>query len=174
MIPETIYIRKAGPDDLAILQQTGKDTFYETFAPVNSEADMARYLSDSFSDHKVREELNHPETAFYLAFSGAEPVGYLKVNNGSAQTELQDNTSLEIERIYVLASWQGKKVGQLLFETALEIARSQQKAYIWLGVWEKNSKAIRFYEKNGFVAFDQHLFRLGDDIQTDIMMKKML
>ena len=90
----------------------------------------------------------------------------------SAQTELKDEISLEIERIYVKKAHQGKKVGQVLFERALETARLQNKTYLWLGVWEENLKAIRFYEKNGFVAFDKHIFKFGEDEQTDIMMKK--
>jgi diamine N-acetyltransferase len=85
-----------------------------------------------------------------------------------------NNNSLEIERIYVLQEFQGKKVGQMLFGKAVEIAKQKNADYIWLGVWEKNIKAIRFYEKNGFVPFGKHLFKLGDDEQTDIMMKLVL
>lgn len=72
------------------------------------------------------------------------------------------------------SDYHGKKVGQILYKKALEIALLQNKAYLWLGVWEENSKAIRFYEKNGFVAFDKHIFKFGEDEQTDVMMKKEL
>ncbi len=85
--------------------------------------------------------------------------------------EIKDKNYLEIERIYVLKEYHGKKVGQLLYENAIKIAKSKNAEYVWLGVWEKNPRAIRFYEKNGFVAFDKHIFKLGNDKQTDIMMK---
>ena len=68
----------------------------------------------------------------------------------------------------------GKKVGQLLYEKAMAIAGELAVNYVWLGVWEKNARAIRFYSKNGFEPFDKHIFKLGDDVQTDIMMKKPL
>jgi len=94
------------------------------------------------------------------------------LNFGQAQTEVKDNKALEIERIYVLKEFQGKKVGQLLYEKAMQIAIQKNAAYVWLGVWEKNPKAINFYKKNSFVEFDKHLFMLGNDQQTDIMMRK--
>ena len=81
---------------------------------------------------------------------------------------------MEIERIYVSSSYYGEGVGQLLFEKALQIARDNAKNCIWLGVWEHNPRAIRFYEKNGFTPFDQHIFKLGDEEQTDILMKRIL
>ena len=101
-------------------------------------------------------------------------LGYLKLNMGESQTELKDNDALEIERIYVLKDFHGKKVGQLLFDKAITIAKELQLAYVWLGVWEENKKALQFYTKNGFVEFDQHVFVLGDEAQTDIMMKLAL
>ncbi len=111
---------------------------------------------------------------FYFARVDGVLAGYLKLNFGVSQTELKDPKAIEIERIYVLKAFQGKRVGQALYEHALQLARDRGVDYIWLGVWEQNHKAIRFYEKNGFVAFDKHLFMLGDDPQTDIMMKLKL
>lgn len=170
----SIVLKKAVSADLQTLQQIGKETFYETFSKHNSEAEMQKYLAESFASEKILKELNTPESQFFIAWEDESPVGYLKVNSGKAQTELQDRTAIEIERIYVKSSHQGKKVGQLLFDKALEIARQQNKKYIWLGVWEENKKAVNFYTKNGFTEFDKHIFRLGNDEQTDLMMKKVL
>jgi len=170
----SIVLKKAISADLQTLQQIGKETFYETFSKHNSEAEMQKYLAESFASEKILKELNTPESQFFIAWEDESPVGYLKVNSGKAQTELQDGTAIEIERIYVKSSHQGKKVGQLLFDKALEIARQQNKNYIWLGVWEENKKAVNFYTKNGFTEFDKHIFRLGNDEQTDLMMKKVL
>ena len=135
---------------------------------------MQKYLEESFSSEKMSKEINTPESRFFIAWEEENPVGYLKVNTGKAQTELQDDFSLEIERIYVKSSHHGKKVGQLLYEKALEIASEEGKKYIWLGFWEENKRAVSFYKKNGFEEFDKHIFRLGSEEQTDLMMKKVL
>lgn len=74
----------------------------------------------------------------------------------------------------MLKEFHGKKVGQILYEKALKLAQEINADFVWLGVWEQNSRAIRFYEKNGFMAFDKHIFKLGNDEQTDIMMKLTL
>ncbi len=103
-----------------------------------------------------------------------EVIGYLKINFGESQTELKDTKALEIERIYVSRELQGKKVGQILYDKAIQIANQKETEYVWLGVWEENPRAISFYKKNGFVEFDKHIFKLGDDEQTDIMMKLKL
>ena len=96
---------------------------------------------------------------------------HLKINFGQSQTEIKDEDTLEIERIYVLEEFHGKKIGQILYEKAIELAKKNKVNYVWLGVWEQNPRAIRFYEKNGFMQFDKHIFKLGNDEQTDIMMK---
>jgi len=169
-----IQVKKATTYDLSTVQRIGRETFIETFADSNTEEDMNKYLESSFSDSRLTDELNNPESLFYIAWEDDKPVGYLKLNTGIAQTELQDQKALEIERIYVKSSHLGKKVGQLLYEKALDVALQQHNSYLWLGVWEKNPRAIRFYEKNGFIAFDKHIFKMGDDEQVDIMMKKEL
>jgi ribosomal protein S18 acetylase RimI-like enzyme len=171
---EHIKISKASIRDIETMQQIGRQTFFETFGQSNTDADMKKYLEDNFSKDKVSAEINNPDSLFYIAWDVQSPIGYLKVNTGQAQTELQDESSLEIERIYVLSAYHGKKVGQLLYDKALEVAGLLEKSSIWLGVWEENPRAIGFYKKNGFVEFDKHVFKLGDDEQTDIMMKKKL
>jgi GNAT superfamily N-acetyltransferase len=162
------------PDDITQLQSIGRDTFSETFAEVNTEENMRTYLEGSFSIARLTEEVNNGASQFYFAILEGVVIGYLKINLGQAQTELKDDQALEIERIYVRKAYHGKKVGQVLYEKAMDIAGEIGVNYVWLGVWEKNSKAIRFYTKNGFVPFDKHIFKLGDDVQTDIMMKKLV
>ena len=169
-----IEITQVTLNDLERLQKIGRQTFFETFASGNTEENMEKYLDEGFSTAKLTAELSDQNAAFYFATLDKAVVGYLKINFGQAQTELKDDKALEIERIYVLKEFHGKKVGQLLYEYALQIARQKNADYVWLGVWEENPKAIRFYEKNGFVAFDKHVFKLGDDEQTDIMMKLSL
>ena len=169
-----ITIIKVTTNDVASLQCIGKQTFYETFATGNTEEDMQMYLNESFNTDKLIIELQEQNSEFYFALLNNEPIGYLKLNFGEAQTELKDETAIEIERIYVLKEFHGKQVGQLLCDQALQTAKQASANYIWLGVWEKNLRAINFYTKNGFEEFDKHLFKLGKDEQIDIMMKLKL
>ncbi|WP_312190331.1 GNAT family N-acetyltransferase, partial [Sphingobacterium sp.] len=171
---ENIEIKKVTVNDLEQLQKIGKQTFSETFSSSNTEENMAKYLDEGFSTEKLTAELSDRSSEFYFALLNEQVIGYLKLNFGQSQTELQDNKALEIERIYVLQAYHGKKVGQLLYDRSMQVAQRENVHYVWLGVWEENPRAIRFYQKNGFVEFDKHIFKLGDDEQTDIMMKKIL
>ena len=169
-----VEIIKIGLGEIEQLQNIGRKTFVETFASVNSEENMQKYLEESYSREILTTELTNPNAEFYFAKHGNTVLGYLKINLGLAQTENKNHNALEIERIYVLEEFQGRQVGQILFQTALNIAKDRDAEYLWLGVWEENAKAIKFYKKNGLVEFDKHIFRLGDDEQTDIMMKLIL
>ena len=166
-----IEIKKVFITDLNKLQNIGRQTFRETFSEDNTEADMKNYLDESFSNDKLTLELNNQHSEFYFAELDTKVIGYLKINDAQAQTEDIDQRSLEIERIYVTKEFHGKHVGQILYDKALQIAKQKHLEYVWLGVWEKNTRAINFYKKNGFVAFDKHIFKLGNDEQTDILMK---
>ena len=164
-------IRAININDLLALQLISKQTFTETFASSNTKENMDKYLEEALSLEKLTEELSNPNSFFYFIEDKHTPIGYLKLNMGASQTELNDNAALEIERIYVKQAYQGKKVGQQLYEKAIQVAKEKGVNYIWLGVWEENHKAIQFYTKNGFTSFDKHIFTLGDEEQTDIMMK---
>lgn len=166
-----VEIRKISKEDVLQLQTISRQTFYETFAAGNTEENMKKYMEEGFSIEKLLSELSNKDSEFYFAYSNHDIIGYLKLNFGKTQTEIRDETAAEIERIYVLQEYHGKHIGQLLFEKAIQICKERKSAYVWLGVWEENPRAIKFYKKNGFVEFDKHIFKLGDDEQTDIMMK---
>lgn len=167
-------IKRVTPKDIPQLQKLSRQTFFETFSLVNSEQNMNIYLEKELSIEKLTAELEDNNSEFYFGTLNDEAIGYLKINFGESQTELKDEKAIEIERIYVLKEFHRKKVGQCLYEKALQIAKQKNAQYIWLGVWEKNDRAIDFYKKNGFVEFDKHFFKLGSDEQTDIMMKLAL
>jgi ribosomal protein S18 acetylase RimI-like enzyme len=169
-----IIIQPASPLDLAALQAIGRTTFEEAFAANNSEENLAAYLEEGFSKQKLEAELRNENSQFYFALETDKVIGYLKVNFGDAQSEKQDPNALEIERIYVLQQYHGKQVGALLYEQALAIAKTRKAPYMWLGVWVENPRAIRFYQKQGFVEFGEHIFQLGEEAQRDVLMKKML
>ncbi|PVY37260.1 GNAT family N-acetyltransferase [Pontibacter virosus] len=171
---DNIAIKKVTLSDVAQLQKISRQTFSETFSVGNTEDNLKKYLEEGLSVEKLTAELRDNNSQFYFATIDDKVVGYLKLNSGQAQTELKDDKGLEIERIYVLKAYHGKRVGQVLYEHAIHIARQLNVDYVWLGVWEENPRAISFYKKNGFVEFDRHVFKLGDDEQTDIMMRLQL
>lgn len=159
------------PSELNELLEIGSSTFADSFGALNNKEDFDQYMEKSFNLAKITEEYNNPDSHFYFACQQENLVGYLKLNEGEAQTEKGLHNALEIERIYVRFGQQGKGIGQLLFDKALEVARENNFEQVWLGVWDRNSDAIRFYERNGFEKFATHPFKLGTDDQTDILMK---
>lgn len=167
----SIIVSEVASHQLSALQLISAQTFSETFTAHNTKEDMTNYIESSFNLVNLKSQLDNNNSKFYFATDGEEVVGYLKINWGNAQSESLGNTSLEVERIYVLKSYQGKNVGHALYQKALEVATELNFDFIWLGVWEKNDRAIQFYQKNGFVEFDKHLFKLGKDVQTDLLMK---
>jgi diamine N-acetyltransferase len=169
-----VEVRRASIKDLYQLQEIGRLTFTEAFAALNSEENFNQYLKKAFSLEKLTTELLDSNSEFYFAVFQSVVMGYLKLNFGPSQTDIQDNKSVEIERIYVLKAHQGKKVGQFLLDFALKLSKLANAEYVWLGVWEENPKAIKFYQKNGFAEFDRHTFKLGNEEQTDLMMKLSL
>ena len=171
---ELIEVKQVTLKEIEQLQEIGRKTFYETFSAGNTEENMKKYLEEGFSKEKLIGELSNPNSEIYFATLHNNVIGYLKLNVGQSQTELKDEGALEIERIYVLKEFHGKKVGQILYEKAMEVARQKNADYVWLGVWEENPRAINFYKKNGFEECDKHILKLGDDEQTDIMMKLKL
>lgn len=169
-----VKISLVHPSEVEELLSLSRKTFYDAFEHLNNKDDFEAYTSIAFTAQKLLTELENPHSQFYFAIIDDQKVGYIKLNDSSAQTELQDDNAVEIERVYVLASQQGKKIGNQLLDFAIDKARAEGKLYIWLGVWEHNQAAQRFYERNGFKAFGSHRFWVGNDEQTDILMRKEL
>lgn len=167
-----IRIEKCTEAELSPLRDLAMLTFRATYAAQNTEEVMAEYLQQAFNELQLRAELNHPESEFYVLKRGTDWLGYIKLNEGSAQTEAREDNALEIERIYVHPQYQGRGLGKRLLWEALSIARQKRKERIWLGVWEHNPKAIQFYIAQGFVRSGTHVFRIGGEDQTDWVMEK--
>ncbi len=169
-----LIIKKVVLKEVTDLEKISRKTFLEAYSAGNPEEDLVQYLDEEVSLEKLKLELKNKDSEFYFAILDNEIIGYLKINFSQAQTEIKDDKSLEIQRIYVLEEFQGKRIGKSLYQKAVEIASQKDLDYLWLGVWKENSHAIQFYEKIGFVAFDKHIFQLGSDAQIDIMMKLQL
>jgi ribosomal protein S18 acetylase RimI-like enzyme len=140
---ENIHIVSVIIDDIDQLQKIGRQTFFETFSASNSEENMQNYLTEGFSTDKLNSELTDENAEFYFAKINNDVIGYLKLNFGASQTEIKDDKALEIERIYVLKEFHGKKVGQILYDKAIEIAKQKYADFVWLGVWEERLTFIR-------------------------------
>lgn len=146
-------------------------TFCETFMDDNSQEDMENYLKENFSYEQLENEVSNQDSKFFIVRHHEEVVAYMKINFDKAQTEEGHSNTLEVQRIYVLKEYKGKRIGKLLMQKAIKIAKDNGLNYIWLGVWEHNLSAIKFYEKQGFKKFSTHIFKLGDDEQIDYLMK---
>jgi diamine N-acetyltransferase len=173
MMPDINFIT-AGLDDLGELQELSVLTFHQAFAGLNTESNMKYYMDQAFSPDQLLQELGDRNSLFLLLQTSGTSIGYLKLNFAPAQTDLNDPLSLEIQRIYVHPDYQNLKLGEKMILKAVEIAEDHQLRYLWLGVWEKNLRAIRFYERHGFAVSGQHPFPFGDEMQTDLIMKRYL
>jgi ribosomal protein S18 acetylase RimI-like enzyme len=169
-----VTIKKVELAEAGSLLDFSKKTFYDFFAHLNDLSNIDAYSAAAFTLDKITSELSDPDSEFYFAILDGELAGYLKLNFGDAQTEFRDEKALEVERIYVSGEHHGKHIGRQLLNFAVETAINKQLDYVWLGVWEHNHKAIGFYRHHGFEVFSSHEFLLGDDRQTDLLMRKML
>jgi ribosomal protein S18 acetylase RimI-like enzyme len=172
--PESYKIRLATTDDAALLCTFGAKAFRDTFGAANTEENMNLYVNANFTQEKLRQELIDPLSVFLTVYDGETLAGYVKLGTGHEPAALGPKRALEIERIYAGASYLGKRVGLTLMNAAIRHARMNGFEVLWLGVWEHNVKARRFYEKYGFETFGSHIFVLGTDAQTDLLMKKVL
>jgi len=141
---------------------------------MNTEENMKYFLEHHYSEEKLLSEILNPDSRFFFAKIKNTIIGYLKINRKGAQTVLPNDDGLEVERIYIDEAFKGRGIGKLFIDKTIESAKKFKAAYIWLGVWEHNKRAIRFYEKNGFIPYSSHIFKLGDDEQTDLLLKMTL
>ena len=167
-------MKKCTLEDLQTLREISIETFYETFKEQNSPENMKSYLESAFTLKKLEKELSNTLSQFFFVYIAHEIAGYLKVNISDAQSEEMGEESLEIERIYIRNKFQRHGLGKVLLNKALDVAREYNKKNIWLGVWEKNEKAITFYKKMGFTTIGAHSFFMGDEEQFDLIMNKTL
>ncbi len=157
--------------NLDTLIAIGKRTFTESFQEQNNPDDFSDYLESAFSKATILSELKDPNTSFYFVYRGTIKVGYFKINKAASQTDIKDDNAIELERIYVLKEHQGQRIGNYILNWVMDYARSKNKRYVWLGVWERNAKAIDFYRRYGFVKFGTHPYYIGKDRQTDWLMR---
>jgi GNAT superfamily N-acetyltransferase len=170
----SLSTRRATVDDAHLLSAFARRVFFETFAADNDPADMAMYLEDAFTESKQRGELADPARVCLLVEHKGVLVAYASVFNGSGNEHVTGAHPVELERFYVDRAWHGRGVAAPLMAAVRAVAAAWGGDALWLGVWERNAKAIRFYEKQGFARVGAQTFRLGSDEQQDAVMRAPL
>ncbi|MFL6253999.1 MAG: GNAT family N-acetyltransferase [Pyrinomonadaceae bacterium] len=169
-----VTIRRADAVDAGLLTELGARTFSETFAADNNPEDVAAYLASSFNLAQQAAELADPAATFFIAEVGGVAAGYAKLHAGEPAEGVGGAKPVELVRLYVSREWLGRGVGEALMRACVDEAQRAGHETIWLGVWERNGRAQAFYRKWNFRAVGEHVFQLGSDPQTDILMERAL
>ena len=180
-----LRIRRLGAGDAELVRELARRTFTETFKGATSDEDLYKFLDEAYEVGLLRQELVAPGSEYFVAEIRGEdvagvalqryiPVGYLKVNVGQAQTEPMGEDAFEVQRIYVLQGFKGRRIGSVLMTLAELRARAAGKRRMWLGVWEFNYPAQKFYHAKGFERIGEHTFVTGTEAQTDWLLARDL
>jgi diamine N-acetyltransferase len=169
---ENLRLIHADVSHASLLAKLALDTFCESFEKLNNPEDFWAYVNEAFHESKIKEEISEPGSLYMLAYVNDELAGYARVRQS---TEVNHNfpgiKTLELQRIYALQKFIGKGIGKALINYCFELAKKQGAEILWLGVWEHNHRAQQFYKKLGFEQFGSHVFMIGKDAQTDLLMK---
>ncbi|MDB4877531.1 MAG: hypothetical protein JWM41_3977 [Gemmatimonadetes bacterium] len=172
-VERTIQLRRADTGDARLLAQLGARLFEQAFGSANTPEDMRMYLEGAFSVAIQTEELGDTERMTWIAEdAGKAAVGYVMLRRGTRSDGVVGGSTAEIQRVYVDQAWHGQHVGEALINACVEQARAWHCDVLWLAVWDRNARAIRFYEKMGFRAVGSQTFTLGSDVQQDIVMSR--
>ena len=167
-----ITIRQANAADVDTIVSLGRKTFVETYGDTNKKEEVVTYMDNMFNQERIEKEINTFGERFFIACVGDLPVGFTKLSENKIPKGLNGKKKIQVERIYVLKEYQGFKIGTELIEKVLSVAGGEGYKIVWLSVWQKNNKAIQFYQKAGFVIYDTDTFQFGEEVHDDFLMKK--
>jgi len=171
-----LKIRRGSPADAETLAPLAVIIFNDAFAanPLNKPEDMRLYISEAFSVEQTRRELAETDSIFFIAEMAGEMIGYAKLKERSTEDCVTGENPIELQRLYVAKDFHGQGIADKLMNECFAVAAEKKYQTMWLGVWEYNFRAQKFYEKLGFRQVGKHVFRLGSDAQTDLVMEKSL
>lgn len=169
-----MLIREATLADLPKLRALAISVFTNTFEHLNNPEDFRTFLAETYSEEKMTEEFAEPGAVYLVAADGENLTAYARVRENHEVDNILVTRHLELQRLYTDIPWQGKGVAKALMDACEKIALERGKDWIWLGVWEHNPKAIHYYQKHGYQRFSEHSFMLGNDKQTDWLMRKKI
>ncbi len=171
---EALNIRPLAANDISVLLPLAHGAFVAAYGAHNSNDLMTDYANAAFSVPQFEKELSDPDSYFIGVFENELLMGFVKLKHSTAPGCVEAAKTIEIERIYTAASETGRGIGHLLMEAAVDCAKQLQQAAIWLGVWQENSRAVAFYEREGFAIKGEKVFMLGSDAQRDHVMVKYI
>ncbi len=166
-----LSIRQADISDTKIICALGVTTFYEAYFEQDDSGDLANYVLENFSRAQIEAEINNTDSTFFIGELNGKAVGYAKLRENSTVDCLENENAVELHRIYILERAKGKGVGKKLLNWCFETARAKGFESLWLGVWEQNSAALKFYEKIGFVKVGELQFPYGETVGTNFVLK---
>jgi len=167
-------LRPATSQDSAKLSELAERVFCETFAPDNSPEDMKLYCDKHFGEAIQRAEIVDPQRHIVIAESGGEFLGYYLLNQSEPDPAVKGEKPIELVRLYVDFKSHGQGVAKALMEDAIQYAKAQGFKTLWLGVWETNFRAQKFYKKWNFENVGSHIFMMGADPQNDFIFARAL
>jgi ribosomal protein S18 acetylase RimI-like enzyme len=173
---ESVKIRQAEPEDAETLARIGWKSFYDAFAdhPKNAPDDLKAYMDEAFSVEAISGDLRDADTIYFVAEIENQIVGYAKLKKNSREDCTAGERPIELCRLYSLNEFIGKGIGRALMQYCLDFAAENKHDFMWLGVWEYNFRAQKFYEKFGFEKCGEHVFQLGNDPQIDWVLQKKI
>lgn len=171
MKKDNILVRQANISDASLLADVGAVSFRDAFGADNDPEDLKLHLETTYSVETIRQALNDPTIIYLIAENNGTALGFARLSVAEVPAKITLNDAIELQQIYVLKRGWGKGLGPALMEKSIECARDHQKAGLWLGVWEKNDRAIAFYKKWGFEITGEHTFMVGSDPQQDLLME---
>jgi diamine N-acetyltransferase len=173
---ETVEIRFAEPKDAETLARVAWKSFYDAFAdhPKNAPDDLKAYMDEAFAPETIAAELNDQDSIYFVAEIAGETVGYAKLKKNSREHCTSGENPIELCRLYSLNEFIGRGIGRTLMLRCLDFAKENAHDFMWLGVWEYNFRAQKFYEKFGFEKCGEHVFQLGSDPQTDWVLQRKI
>jgi len=171
---DNVIVRIATQIDHSLLLELSEATFRATFEEHNTPEDMEAYVADNLSEEKLRQEIADPLATFLIVERDGTAVGYAKLHADAPEPCVTGPKPVELVRLYVLPESIGSGLGARLMQECIDLAISQSYETLWLGVWEHNPRARRFYQKWGFEEVGSHIFQLGNDPQTDLILQKLL
>lgn len=172
---DNITLVQANSSHAALLTELSLTTFREAFEKDNNPEDFKTYVDQAFSPEQIMHDLQESGSIFYIAYVKGEPAGYARLRESKeAAAFFPGQQTLELHRLYALRKHIGKGVGKTIMQHCLTIAKEKGADILWLGVWEHNLHAQRFYQNFGFEKFSSHVFMVGSDAQTDFLLKRKL
>lgn len=171
---DSVTIRAATKEDLPTVLRVAIASYEDAFAEFNTRENMEAFYAESYTLDRFIMEFDEPQAVLFVACRDEAIIGFARLRvNPEADGHL-DGTAIELQRLYIHPDHQGIRAGAWLMQRAIEYANAQPFDWLWLGVWERNYKAQAFYEKHGFIRFSEHIFQVGDDPQTDWLLKRRL